>query len=425
MTGKHHMADRLGLVLGGGGARAAYQVGVLRAIARERPNLDIPVLTGVSAGAINAIHLARHPGPFCEAVEDLADLWGRLRIDRVFRIDARSLVSTTLRWGAQLVSGGMTSSAGTRSLVDVAPLRQFLADALEVSSGTDPLPGIADNLARGRLRAVALSTSSYTTGRSITWVQGTDEVRGWTRPKRQARTTRLTLDHVLASAALPLFFPAVAIGHEWFGDGGIRLTSPLSPAVHLGADRVVALSTRFDRLPAEDPVPRRLEPHPPPAQVISQLLNAVFLDALDQDAARMERINELLDALPDDSRRREAAGLRRTRLLTLRPSMDLGRRAADFETDLPRGVRFLFRGLGTRETRSPDVLSFLLFDPGYIGTLMKLGERDGEARMGELCDLLDPGGASPPKGELSGVPRRPHRYSRGRSPREKPAEPDS
>ncbi|TVP75131.1 MAG: patatin [Gemmatimonadales bacterium] len=415
--------DPLGLVLGGGGARAAYQVGVLRAIARVRPNLEVPILTGVSAGAINAIHLARHAGTFAEAVEDLAHLWLGLRMDRVFRTDLPSLALTSLRWGLRLLSGGMgpssRSSAGPsaaeapRSLVDVSPLRRFLCEALQVRSGSEPIPGINHRIQEGHLRAVSLSTSSYTTGRSVTWVQGASDVELWERPLRRSRMTSLTLDHVMASAALPLFFPAVPIGTEWFGDGGIRLVAPLSPAVRLGAGRVLALSTRFDRMPGEDPIPRELDPYPPPAQVAGQLMNAVFLDLLDQDTLRMERMNRVLEALPPDSQ--EAAGdLRPVRLQAIRPSVDLGRRAADFEVDLPRGVRFLFRGLGTRETRSPDVLSFLLFDPGYIGALMELGERDGNARMGELLELLDPGGARPPRGPGSGTPRRPHRYSGGR-----------
>ncbi len=370
----------LALVMGGGGARAAYQVGFLRAVARRHPTLEIPIITGVSAGAINAVHLAAHPGPFRTAVEELAELWLSLTMDRVFEVDPRHLTLNLLRWGLQLVSGGLLGEPRIRSLMDTAPLREYLAGPLEASEG--PIPGIAANLEAGRLRAVAISTSSYTTGRSITWVQGSG-IRPWTRPKRRAVVAPLTLDHIMASTALPLFFPAVQIGEEWYGDGGIRLSAPLSPAVHLGAGRILALSTRFEPTSreAEHPFTRG---YPPPAQVIGSMLNAVFLDLLDQDAWRVEKINRLLRRIPPEKR----DGLRIVDLLTLRPCRDLAQLAGDFEADLPPFLRYLIRGLGTHQTESPDVLSFLLFEPRYLTHLVEMGERDADARMGEIETLL-------------------------------------
>lgn len=218
---------KLALVMGGGGARAAYQVGFLRCVARRFPTLRIPIITGVSAGAINAALLASHQGSFEEAVAELQGLWADLSVDRVFRTDLPSLARNVLRWGLQLVSGGMTSGSRLRSLVDTVPLRDLLGQALQNVGGE--LTGIQPNLDRGRLDAVALTTTSYATGRSITWVQGAN-VRPWTYPFRQAQPTRITVDHVMASAALPLFFPAIRIGNEYHGDGGIRQTAPLSPA---------------------------------------------------------------------------------------------------------------------------------------------------------------------------------------------------
>jgi NTE family protein len=213
----------LAIAMGGGGARAAYQVGFLRALARRFPDLDVPILTGVSAGAINAVHLAAHPGSFREAVEDLAGLWEELTMDRVFRVDSKSLAVNVVRWGLQLVSGGRFTPHGARSLMDTSPLRRFLAKSLGAEEG--PIPGIAENIRAGRLRALAVSTSSYSTGLSVTWVQGED-VEEWTRPLRRGSRTEIALDHVMASAALPLFFPAVKIDSEWYGEGGIRLSSP-------------------------------------------------------------------------------------------------------------------------------------------------------------------------------------------------------
>jgi NTE family protein len=388
----------IALVMGGGGARAAYQVGMLRAIARRHPELEVPIITGVSAGAINAVHLAAHPGPFAEAVEDLCRLWESLRIEDVFRVDSPHLARNLVRWGLQLASGGWIRGPGeVRSLVETEPLRRFLAHALGTPGRAgDPIEGIRANVAAGRLRALALSTSSYTTGRSVTWVEGAEGVEPWERPLRRARVTRITVDHVMASSSLPLLFPAVRIGDEWYGDGGIRLSAPLSPALHLGADRILAISTRFDRTAAEEERPQ-VEGYPPPAQVAGQLMNAVFLDLLDQDTWRVEQTNRLLRHLPPAAR----GDLRVVDIFHLRPSLDLGRLAADFEVELPRFFRFLVRGLGTGRTRSPDLLSFVLFEPGYLRRLIELGEHDAEARLVEIDAHLasptpGPGAVAPP-----------------------------
>jgi NTE family protein len=188
---------------------------------------------------------------------------------------------------------------------------------------------------------------------------------------------------VLASSALPLFFPAVQVEDEWFGDGGIRLTAPLSPAVHLGARRILAISTRYGRNRAEADDPAVLG-YPPPAQVAGVLLNAIFLDQFDGDALRLELLNKLVRSLPEGRR----AGLREIELHMLRPSSDLGRLANEYEARLPRTFRFLTRGLGTRHTRSNDLLSLLMFQGDYLRALLELGERDGEARAGEIDRFL-------------------------------------
>ena len=372
----------LGLVMGGGGARAAYQVGLLRALARARPNLEVPIITGVSAGAINAAHLAAHQGTFAEAVEDLVRLWGSLSLDQVFRVDPRHLVTNALRWALQLASGGLLGQPAIRSLLDTAPLWTFLREALRERDGR--IPGIEENTRSGRLHAVAISVSSYSTGRSITWVQGA-RAREWARPHRRAVNATIAVEHVMASAAIPLFFPAVCVGGEWFGDGGIRLTAPLSPALHLGADRILAIPTRYDRLATEAETPMIMG-YPPPVQVIGSLMNAIFLDLLDQDAWRVETMNQLLRKIEPEDR----DGLKVIRLLTVRPSRDLGRLAQEFEGQLPSVLKFLVRGLGTKQTASPDVLSFLLFDPGFIKLMLDMGERDGEARLGEIEAMLGP-----------------------------------
>jgi NTE family protein len=345
-------------------------------VARRFPHLRIPYVTGVSAGAINAAHLASHHGTFLQAIDELSELWGNLRVQDVFRTDTRSLAMNALRWFRQLTSGGSASPKLVRGLVDTEPLREYLTEVLHCVDGE--LTGIKHNLDSGRLKAVAISGTSYSTGRSVTWIQGR-EVQMWERPGRMPRLATLSVEHIMASAALPLFFPAVEVENAWYGDGGIRLVAPLSPAIHLGARRIIAISTRYAASRNEEEE-ETVYGYPPPIQVMGILLNSIFLDLLDHDAMELQRFNNLLETLPEEKR----LGLRKVKLLVLRPSADLGKLAYDYEPRLPRAFRFLTRGLGTRETTSPDFLSFILFQPAYLVTLMDLGERDAMARADEI-----------------------------------------
>lgn len=375
-------ARDLALVLGGGGARSAYQVGVLRCLARRYPDLEFPIITGSSAGAINAAHLAGHHGGFSRAVAELHGLWCELTPREIFRADAPSLLWHVLGWAMRLLLGGITAAPEPRALVNTAPLRRLLAEALHAVDGE--LTGIAYNLETGRLRACAISTTSYTTGQSVTWVDARDrDLRMWERPLRRSVSTHLTLDHVMASAALPLFFPAVRIGDAWYGDGGIRLYAPVAPALHLGADRILAISSHYARTSREADHPQVVD-YPPPAQIIGVLLNSIFLDLLDHDVHQLERLNRLLASIPPHER----GELRRVRVLAMRPSVDLGRLAQEYEPRLPPTFRFLTRGLGTKKTESPDFLSMLMFQGDYLGRLMEIGEADAEARMDEIEAFL-------------------------------------
>jgi NTE family protein len=373
----------LALTLSGGGARAAYQVGFLRVLAREFPEVVPGILTGVSAGGINAAYLAARQEPFAERIENLADVWAGIRIDDVFRVDVRSLAWRLVRWGGRLVSGGKYPLPPARSLVGTAPLRELLERMLQTDGG--PIAGIARNLQAGWLRAIALTASSFTTGQSVTWVQTRDDcgIQTWERPQRKSATCALRIDHVLATSALPFIFPAIDVDGAWYGDGGIRLTAPLSPAVHLGASRIIAISTRYARSREEADRPA-VSGYPPPAQVAGVLYNAIFLDHLDADALQMQQLNRLVARLPDAQRE----GLRHIDLLLLRPSQDLGRLANAYEPDLPRAFRFLTRGLGTRETRSNDMLSLVMFQSDYVKRLIALGEADADARIPEIRRFL-------------------------------------
>ncbi|MEO7361872.1 MAG: patatin-like phospholipase family protein [Gemmatimonadaceae bacterium] len=369
----NHPPPRLGplaLVLGGGGARGAYQAGVVSAIASRCPALELPILTGISAGAISTAFLASSGKSVREAAEDLVKLWLSVASENVYRVDTSSLLLNVTRWGWRLVAGGLSDRTEHRqALVDTAPLAQFLRSQLPTDANGG-IAGIDQNLASGRLKAVALTATSYTTGQSVTWVQGRN-LSLWERPQRRAEIVPLTIDHIMASSSLPLLFPAVRVDREWYGDGGIRLTAPLSPALHLGASRILTISTRYARTRVESDVPL-IVGYPPPAQVVGTLYNAVFLDLIDQDIHRLQMVNNLLDKIPDAARN----GMRRVDILVIRPSQDLGKMARRFEPSLPSALRFLTRGWGTRRTASPDMLSLMMFQPDYLRALVELGEAD-------------------------------------------------
>jgi NTE family protein len=370
----------LALVMSGGGARAAYQVGALRWIARRYPTLRVPILTGVSAGAINAAFLGVHDGTFERRVEKLCRVWSQIQVGDVFRVGAFGLFTHVIDSGMALISGGHFKPK-QHGMVDTSPLRAFLERVLLAQGGE--LAGVARNLEREEVRAVALTAASYTTGRSVTFVQGHD-VEPWERADRVSRTCLLRVEHVMGSAALPIFFPAVQIENGYYGDGGMRLTAPLAPAVHLGAGRILAISTRHVPDMAETRM-HALKGYPPPAQIFGDVMSAVFLDQFDGDALRLERINQLLKGLPAEKQ----GGLRPVELLLLRPSRDLGRLANDHEARLPRTFRFLTRGLGTKQTRSNDLISLVMFQGDYLKRLLELGEQDAAERAGEIEKFVE------------------------------------
>jgi NTE family protein len=373
--------ESLALMLGGGGARGAYQAGVLRGIARRHPTLRIPILTGISAGAVNTTFLAAQAAPLPEAAEQLVRLWLSLTPDQVYNVHALPLMGSVGRWGLRLIGGGMDRKEPTKGLLDTSPLRRFLERALP-HDADGALPGIQHNIRTGRIDAVALSATSYTTGQSVTWVQGRD-VTLWQRPQRRSELASITVEHVMASSSLPMLFPAVRVGTEWYGDGGVRLTAPLSPALHLGASRILTIATRYQRSREEADRPLT-DGYPPPAQVLSVLYNSIFLDLIDEDIMRLERLNRLIDDLPQADRE----GMRLVEILVLRPSRDLGKLAGDFEPRLPRAFRYLTRGLGTRRTTSPDILSLLMFQQDYLRRLVELGEGDVEANKDRIDSFL-------------------------------------
>lgn len=354
-------------------------MGVLRWIAQQYPELRLPILTGVSAGAINAAFLAGRPEPLPEALDLLADVWGNLSTEEILRADVFSLLGNAFKVLMNLGSGGAKLAPQVRGLVDTSPLERTLKLALNPT-------GIADNISRGRLTAVAVSATSYGTGRTVTFVQAAAEIPMWERTRLHSVATKVDVDHVMASSAIPLFFPAQSVEGEWYGDGSLRQGSPLAPAVYLGADRILVVSSRY-RAGAREMSTRDDDGYPPAAQVLGLMLNSIFLDNLDADAERLERINEIVARVPPE--RQWLVSEREVRMLVLRPSSDLGRLAARFEDRLPRGLRYLIRGLGTRRVASPDLLSYLMFEGDYLRELIRLGERDAEKNWLRIKRFLD------------------------------------
>jgi NTE family protein len=367
------------VVLSGGGARGAYQVGVLRYIARQYPDLTLPILTGVSAGAINAAFLAGRPEPLDEALDRLADLWGDLSTERILRTDLLSLAGNAIRVALNLGSGGFRLAPRVRGLVDTSPLERTLKAVISPER-------IAENIETGRLKAVAVSATSYGTGRTVTFVQAAKGMRMWEKSRRESVATPISVEHVMASAAIPLFFPARSVEGDWYGDGSLRQGSPLSPAVLLGADRILAVSSRYGSGVGDRAVNGDGD-YPPAAQVLGLMLNSIFLDNLDADAERLERLNEIVARIPDE--RRWLIPEREVRFLIIRPSSDLGRMAARHEAELPSTLRYLIRGLGTGRMASPDLLSYLMFEGNYLRELIDLGERDAETNWLRIRKFFD------------------------------------
>jgi len=368
--------EKLAVLLTGGGARAAYQVGLLKGIARSFPRLRFQIITGVSAGAINATFLAAHRGTLAEKAEQLAQFWCELDSSHIYRWDWKTLLPFRSALASVFPKKRWTRKSA-HGIVDTTPLRDLLCRIYGVPHHT-VISGIAENIHAGRLNALALMTLDYSTGQSVRWVQGRhhDAYEG---PNRRVEPTMMTVEHVLASCALPFIFPAVRIGSSWHGDGGIRLAAPLSPAVHLGATKIIAMSTGYQRTPAEANQPT-IVGYPPAAQLLGQLVNAIFLDVIDEDVERMQRMNEMIRKMEPVERN----GLKPIDLLVLRPSTDLGRIAGEYEKFLPAKLKLLVRALGAKETESPDFISLLMFEPEYTRRIIEIGEHDIEARLDEI-----------------------------------------
>ena len=380
-------AARIGLVLPGGGARAAYQVGVLKAIAellpREAP-LPFRVISGTSAGAIISSILASHAPQFRVGIASIERFWRNFRVDQVFRADTGTMVRAGLRWLTALVSGGFLLPA-PRSVFDNSPLRETLERHVNFAR-------IRQHLDHGHLDALAINASAYRTALSVAFYECAHETESWRHSWRLGEPADLGLDHLMASAAVPFLFPPVYLDGEYYGDGAMRQLAPLSPAINLGAERLLVIGVRPPpgegavRAAATEVIPHaHLGPGRAPTfgQIFGFMLDTLFMDGVQTDLERLARDNLLIAAAGG-----KAAGLRRIEVLSITPSVDFGPIAERHAADMPRTLRVLLRTMGAADTTGRTLLSYLLFQGSFARELIALGYTDALARREEIQVLL-------------------------------------
>jgi len=374
MNSEKNGKGKAALILPGGGARGAYQVGVLKAISEILPDSSspFPIITGISAGAINAGVMASHAENFVHGVGRLEHFWGNLRCQQVYRTGWLHNLACGMHWLAAMSLGGL-GVRNPRSLFDNTPLARLLEAELKTE-------GIHQAIKDGHLEALTITASGYSTNRAVTFFQSLDNVAGWRAPRRIGRPTRIDYRHLMASAALPLLFPAQRIGHEYYGDGGMRQTAPLGPALRLGADRLLVIGTRDER---QDPEPAEDVSYPGPGEIGGYLLDVIFMDHLTNDLASLHRVNQTLEAIPAD---RRPDNPRSVASLLIQPSEDLRLVADRHIHRIPPSVRALLRGAGA--WGSGRMAGFMLFEGEFCRELIDLGYADGLAAADDVRKLM-------------------------------------
>lgn len=360
------------LILSGGGSRAAYQVGVLKAIADILPDLKnpFPIICGTSAGAINATALAAHPGGFHQAAGDLADTWRSLEIDKVFRTGWWPLTKGVSNIVFSLFNQGVGQKRPL-ALLDNEPLKELL-DAII------PYDNIQNRIDAGELEALSISALGYSTGESVSFFQGNPALRGWRRFRRVGTPSLISTQHLLASSAIPAIFPAVPLSREYFGDGAMRQMAPISPALHLGADRIFIIGVSGNRNPLHWSNRKIIPPKHSPsmAQIIGQMFSSAFIDSLEGDIEHLERTNKLI-SLVDEEKLKDNQSLRPVDTLIISPTRQLDQIAGRKVRNLSPSMRFMMRCTGaTRQGGGSTTASYLMFNHDYCNELIELGYQD-------------------------------------------------
>ncbi len=372
---------RVGLVLTGGGARAAYQVGVLQAIAALLPKKSrnpFPVICGTSAGAFNAATLALSARNFHEGVRRLSSVWETAHVNQAYRSDPIGVYGNAARWFASLLFGSLSKRSAI-SLLDSSPLAQTLERNL-------PLQGIQKSIRSGALHALGITAWGYTSGQSVTFYQGADSIVPWKRERRIGIPSRIGIQHLMASSAIPILFPAVRLNREYFGDGSMRQLAPISPALHLGAERVLVIGVRK----TTDTLPERVkvDDYPTLAQIGGHVMGSIFLDSLYVDLERLQRINKTLRMIPDETLKNSAMPLRQVESMVISPSVEINKIAEQHAHTLPRAISLFYRGIGAMRRDGSSLLSYVLFEEPFCRALIELGYQDTMPRRSEILQFI-------------------------------------
>lgn len=378
--GKQSNHLRRALVLSGGGARAGYQVGVLKAIADILPHdmrHPFGIICGTSAGAINSTALACYADNYRNAVYEIEYVWKTFAPEKVYRTDPIGVLVNAARWLAGLL---IPMPHRANSLLDNSPLRVLLERALKFEN-------IQGHIEQGYLRALSVTASGYNSGHSVAFFQGSPDISSWKRFQRVGLRTQLSVQHLLASAAIPAIFPATRINREYYGDGSMRQLAPLSPALHLGAEKIFVVGVSGNRSAPQ--VRRPNEGYPSLAQIGGHLLNSVFLDSLEYDVERLERINDSLEMIPGHVLSKHGVEMRPVECMVISPSQSLDQIASRYLKTLPATIRFFLHGVGATRSSGSSILSYLLFERMFCNDLIDLGYRDAMAVQPKIEAFFD------------------------------------
>jgi NTE family protein len=370
-----------GLIMTGGGARAAYQIGVLKAVAEMLPKggpSPFQIICGTSAGAINAVSLATMADNYNHAVAQMLRVWGNFRVSQVFYADFNSIVRIAWHWLLALGLGGLAKRRPL-ALLDRKPLRELLQQRLDF----DRIQQVID---QGFLHAVSLTASGYTSGQSVTFFQGVDSITTWARARRCGSHCRIGIDHLMASSAIPFLFEAVKVNREYFGDGSMRQVAPLSAALHLGAERVLVIGNQREDEKFRER--NKDSEYPSLAQIAGHILDSIFLDSMETDLERLERINKTIDIIPSRRLRKTESPLRKVSTCVIAPSVNLGELAQEYLYELPRTLRYMLKGIGAMRKHGSGLTSYLLFERGYCRHLIRLGYEDAIQEQDKLKEFL-------------------------------------
>ncbi len=365
------------LVLSGGGARGAYQAGAVKALAtlfHQQAACPFPIITGASAGAINAAFLAANAHDFSNGTQRLADLWSGLTTDRIYQTNVSSLGAMAFKLLSDLMFGGFKKHLRSKSLLDTSPLKQLLEETIDFSR-------IQSNIDQQNLQSLEISATDYSSSENVSFLCQHNQELEWKRVKRRSEHVHLTSHHILASSAIPIFFPPVKVGDGWFGDGCLRNSAPLSPAVRLGASKILIIGVKKQKLAATSLAFKEISM----GRILGVLLNSIFMDAIDEDLERLRMLNHAVEKMPNAGR----GEFRKIETLSIMPSIDIGILAEMLAPKLPKTMHYLINGLGSNQEAS-EIISYLMFEPEFCSSLVECGYNDVIANQDRILEFLQP-----------------------------------